>query len=273
MERNEPYNRTASQRQGSDKYPGIDTYEYTTLKKDTRICALVAYYENGRMKPCEFYFPHKVLQQVDYNPIKLSQGLQISPWQTPKTGECCYRTWVATFIVAADFETEYSAKVSENPSYGTGGMIQYHIPKESAEKYLIKEPDDIFLSDGQISEEEYEVIMEKHQQILIKRNLFSYLKAKADTLDILQNTTDKEEEERTKRNLRTLDQHIEDLTIRNLNAIDTCRALDRQDGFKLLPNRRSLIGIHTLLRHIKDTGILIHTLKHIIAKRPGISSD
>lgn len=213
MERNEPYNRTASQRQGSDKYPGIDTYEYTTLKKDTRICALVAYYENGRMKPCEFYFPHKVLQQVDYNPIKLSQGLQISPWKNPKTGECCYRTRVATFIVAADFETEYSAKVSENPSYGTGGMIQYHIPKESAEKHLIKEPDDIFLSDGQISEEEYEVIMEKHQQILIKRNLFSYLKAKADTLDILQNTTDKEEEERTKRNLRTLDQHIEDLTI------------------------------------------------------------
>lgn len=213
MERNETYNHTASQRQGSDKYPGIDTYEYTTLKKGSRICALVAYYENGRMKPCEFYFPHKVLQQVGYNPIKLSQGLQISPWKNPKTSEYSYRTRVATFIVAEDFETEYSAKVSENPSYGAGGMIQYHIPKESAEKYLIKEPDDIFLSDGKISEEEYEAIMEKHQQILIKRNLFSYLKAKADTLDILQNTTDKEEEERTKKNLRTLDQHIEDLTI------------------------------------------------------------
>ena len=213
MERNSPHIKSASERQGSDKYPGIDTYDCTTLRKNTKICALVAYYENGRMKPCEFYFPQKVLQQVNNNPIKLSQGLQISPWKNPKTGEYSYRTRVATFIVAEDFETEYSAKVSENPSYGTGGMIQYHIPKESAEKYLIKEPDDIFLSDGQISEDEYEEIMEKHQQMLIKRNLFSYLKAKADTLDILQNTSDEEEKKRTEKNLRTLDRHIEDLTI------------------------------------------------------------
>ena len=213
MERNIPHIKSASERQGSDKYPGIDTYEYTTLKKGAKICALVAYYETGRMKPCEFYFPQKTLQAVNHNPILLSQGLQISPWRDPKTGEYSYRTRIATFIVKDDFETEYSAKVSENPSYGQGGFLQYHIPKETADKHLIKEPDDIFLSDGHISEEEYERIMEKHQQMLIKRNLFSYLKAKADTLDILQNTSDPEEKERTGKNLRTLNRHIEELTI------------------------------------------------------------
>ncbi|MBR3518952.1 MAG: hypothetical protein IKN77_02385 [Paludibacteraceae bacterium] len=213
MERSETKIRTASDRQGGDKYPGIDTYEYTTLRKGTRICALVAYNEEGKMKPCEFYFPQKVLQQVGNNPIKLSQGLQISPWKNPKTGVYCYRTRVATFVVTRDFETEYSAKVEENLCYGNGGFIQYHISKETADQYLIKEPEDIFLPDGQISEEEYEEIMEKHQQILIKRNLFSYLKAKADTLDILQNASDPQEIEEAKKNLRTLNRHIEDLTI------------------------------------------------------------
>ncbi len=213
MERNDQSIRTASDRQGGDKYPGIDTYEYTTLKKNMRICALVAYYENGKMKPCEFYFPQKVLSQVEHNPIRLSQGLQISPWKNPKTGVYSYRTRIATFIVKEDFETEYSAKVEENPSYGKGGFLQYHISKETADKYLIKEPDDIFLPDGQISEEEYEEIMEKHQQILIKRNLFSYLKAKSDTLDILQNSSDVQEKEKARKNLRILNRHIEDLTI------------------------------------------------------------
>jgi len=213
MERNDQSIRTASDRQGGDKYPGIDTYEYTTLRKNMRICALVAYCENGKMKPCEFYFPHKVLSQVEHNPIRLSQGLQISPWRNPKTGVYSYRTRIATFIVKEDFETEYSAKVEENPSYGKGGFLQYHISKETADKYLLKEPEDIFLPDGQISEEEYEEIMEKHQQILIKRNLFSYLKAKSDTLDILQNSSDVQEKENAQKNLRILNRHIEDLTI------------------------------------------------------------
>lgn len=213
MGRNSPHIKTASERQGGDKYPGIDTYEYTTLRKGAKICALVAYYGNGRMKPCEFYFPNKVLAEVGFNPIRLSKGLQISPWKDPETGAYSYRTRIATFTVKEDFETEYSAKVSENPSYGEGGLLQYHIPKEYADRYLIKEPNDIFLPDAQISEEEYEQIMERHKQILIKRNLFSYLKAKADTLDILQSATEQEEKERMKRNLQTLNRHIEDLTI------------------------------------------------------------
>ncbi len=213
MRKNERHIYSASERQGSDKYPGIDSYETTVLKEGTRICALVAYYDNGRMKPCEFYFPQSALAQTGHNAKKLSQGLQICPWKHPQTGDYCYRTRVATFIVQADIEVEFSPKASENTSYGKGGIIQYHIPKETADLYLLKEQDDTFLPDGKISEEEYETIMEKHQQLLVKRNLFSYLKAKADTLDILQNTTDPQEEKSAAKNIEILNQHIDNLII------------------------------------------------------------
>lgn len=213
MQKNEKHINSASERQGSDKYPGIDTYETAVLKRGARICALVAYYDNGRMKPCEFFFPQSAISQTGHNAKRLSQGLQICPWKDSKTGGYCYRTRIATFIVQEDIEVEYSPKVSENSSYGGGGIAQYHIPKETAERYLLKEPEDTYLPDGQISEEEYEQIMEKHQQILIKRNLFSHLKAKTDTLDILQNTTDPQEEATAKKNIDILDQHIDNLII------------------------------------------------------------
>lgn len=213
MPTNDNIRHSASERQGGDKYPGIDTYAFTTLKRRTKICALVAYYEDGHMKPCEFYFPENALAEVGFNCIRLSQGLQIRPWKDPQTNIYSYRNRVATFIVTEDFEVEYSPHALENSSYGQGGIPQYHISPADAKRYLIKEPEDTILPDGHISEEEYEQIMEKHQQLLIKRNLFSHLKAKSDALDILQNTTDKSTEEKTKENIETLNRHIENLIV------------------------------------------------------------
>lgn len=213
MQKNDNIRHSASERQGGDKYPGIDSYAFTTLKRGTKICTLVAYYENGHMKPCEFYFPEKALSEVGYNCIRLSQGLQIRPWRNPETNTYSYRNRVATFSVKEDFEVEFSPHALENRSYGQGGIAQYHISQNDAEKYLIKEPEDTILPDGQISEDEYERIMEKHQQLLIKRNLFSHLKAKSDAMDIMQNTTDKAKGEKAKENIETLNRHIENLIV------------------------------------------------------------
>lgn len=212
----ENYERTrisASDKQGGDKYPGIDNYDSTLLKRGSKICALVAYYETGVMKPCEFYFPLEAIEQSCHNAKKLSQGLQISPWKNYATQQYSYKNRVATFVVLKDINVEFSSKVSENSCYGEGGIAQYHIPQEVAAKALKKEDSDTFLDDAEITEDEYDLIMDRKDQILIKRNLFSYLKSKVNTLDILQNTSNRTIEEQSKRNLQTINQHIENLMI------------------------------------------------------------
>lgn len=209
MERNNQPIFTASVRQGGDKYPGIDSYETTLLRSGTKICALIAYFETGAMKPCEFYFPQKHLFDSHGRASILCQGLQISPWQDRRSNKFLYKNRVATYVVIKDFEVEYSPQTTENSCYGTGGMAQYHIPPEMADEYLRKEEDDILLSDAEISEEEYDLIMEKREQLLIKRNLFSYLKSKSELLDIAQNTRDKEREKEAHQHLETISQHID----------------------------------------------------------------
>lgn len=203
--------RDASSKQGGDRYPGIDTYESIRLEKGTKICALVAYFEDGVMKPNEFFFPQKAVSIADGKAKKLCEGLQISPWRNPQNGKYLYKNRVATFTVIQDFETEYSPKTSENSCYGEGGIIQYHIPLDKAKKYLKKEADDTLLTDEEITEDEYELIMEKREQILLKRNLFSYLKQKVDTLDIIQNTQDDKLLNEALRNLDTINLHIDNL--------------------------------------------------------------
>ncbi len=209
MERDKQPIFTASVRQGGDKYPGIDSYETTLLRSGTKICALVAYYETGGMKPCEFYFPQKHLFDSHGRASILCQGLQISPWQDMRSNKYLYKNRVATYVVIKDFEVEYSPQTTENSCYGAGGMIQYHIPPAIADEYLRKEDDETILSDEEISEEEYELIMEKREQLLIKRNLFSYLKSKNELLDIAQNTKDKERERDAHQHLEVISQHID----------------------------------------------------------------
>lgn len=200
---------TVPNKQGGDKYPGIDSYEKTVLKRGSVICALVAYHDNGEMKKCEYFFPKQAITQEGINARKLSESLQIAPWEDPRSGKYLYKNRIAYFVVIQDIEVQYSANTSENTCFGEGGIPQYHIPAEIARKYLKKEGDDTLLTDEEIDEEEYELMMEKREQILIKRNLFGYLKTKAETLDILQNAKEATIAEEARRNLETINQHIE----------------------------------------------------------------
>ncbi len=206
---NRPYN--ASSKQGGDRYPGIDTYEPTILKKGTKVCSLIAYNANGTAKPYEFYFPQTTLAAVGGSARRLCEGLQISPWRNPQSGKFCYKNRVALFRVTQDLEVEYSPRITENTCYGEGGIIQYHIPPEVAKQYLVRDDEDTILTDEEIAEEEYELIMEKKEQILLKRNLFSYLKSKVDTLDIIQNAKEDDLVKEAQRNLETINLHIDNL--------------------------------------------------------------
>lgn len=203
--------RSASDLQGGDKYPGIDTYESLRLEVGSIICALIAYRPTGVMKPCEFYFPPTALKDIGNDAKKLCQGLQICPWGDPSSHQYSYKNRVSYFRVIKAFNVEYSPHVSENQCYGEGGITQYYIPNEKAKDHLVRLDEERLLDNYIVDEDEYELIIEKKEQILIKRNLFSYLKAKTNTFDIIQNTTDADAEKEAKKNLETINRHIENL--------------------------------------------------------------
>ena len=211
--------KTASEWQGTDKYAGIDSYEKVVLKAGTELCALVSYKENGELRPCAYLFPKEELELANGDDSTLNRMLQIAPHKNTDTQSCSYRNEVALFKLKRDIEVEMG-KTMENPAYGHGGMAQYYIPEEVFSNLITDEKNGMervafkdgknarFLDNNTIDAKEYDLILIRHAQLQLRRNLFCTQKAKLDTLDIIRNSPRQEDVELAKKNLKKLDNKI-----------------------------------------------------------------
>jgi hypothetical protein len=206
--------KSASEWQGGDLYAGIDSYEKIKLKAGTELYALIAYNKAGKMNTCEYFFPKNELGMAKEDATKLSRMLQIAPWENPETKECSYKKELVVFKLKSETEVE-TGKTAENTAYGEGGMTQYYIPSEgktfndilTMSKFENGENSKILSNNG-MSKEEHNIIMERLAQLQLRRNLFCVRRAKLDTMDIIQNSSRKEDVELAKRHLKNLDANI-----------------------------------------------------------------
>ena len=222
--------KTASEWQGTDKYPGVDSYEKVVLRTGIELCALVSY-KDGKMCPCAYLFPKNELGIVKDNDVLLNQMLQIAPWRNPKTEECSYRNEIAVFKLKKDLEVE-TGRTKENPMYGMGGMTQYYIPEQKfinlfndkgngLERVPFENGDMAkFMNGNMLDKNVHKVINKKLAQLQMRRNLFCTQKAKLDTLDIIQNSARQEDVELAKKNLKKLDDKIFVLGDRIKKSVD-----------------------------------------------------
>ena len=132
MKLNDEKIQSASEWQGSDRYPGIDSYEKVELRPGTQLCSLVFNWSNDNPKACEYLFPRDVLEKVADDSCVLNDGLQIQPWRDKRADICSYKKEVAMFEVQKPIEME-TGRTAENTAYGKGGMTQFYIP---AEKFM-----------------------------------------------------------------------------------------------------------------------------------------
>ena len=213
--------KTASEWQGSDRYAGIDTYEVVELKAGTQLCALAAYRpDTGELKPCEYLFPKEELNHIDNDSIALNRGLQIEPWINPQTRICSYRSEVVMFELQQDMRME-TGKDVENTAYGQGGKTKDYIPAAKFDGSLRngdlkrsnfgESANVLLLNNNMISKSEYDDIISKNDQLLLRRNLFCNQKAKLDTLEIIQNSPNPEDVKTAEKNLKKLNNNIFDL--------------------------------------------------------------
>ena len=222
--------KSASEWQGTDKYPGIDSYEKVVLKAGTELCALVSY-KNGEMCPCAYLFPKNALEIVKDDDVLLNRMLQIAPWKKSGTEECSYRNEIAMFTLKSDLEVE-TGKTSENTAYGMGGMTQYYIPEQRFITLFNDKENGLertqfengssakILNNNIIAIEEYERIMKQESQLQMRRNLFCTQRAKLDTMDIIRNSPRQEDVELAKRNLKKLGKNISELSRNIKNSIN-----------------------------------------------------
>ena len=222
--------KSASEWQGTDKYPGIDSYEKVVLKAGTELCALVSY-KNGEMCPCAYLFPKNALEIVKDDDVLLNRMLQIAPWKKSGTEECSYRNEIAMFTLKSDLEVE-TGKTSENTAYGMGGMTQYYIPEQRFITLFNDKENGLertqfengssakILNNNIIAIEEYERIMKQESQLQMRRNLFCTQRAKLDTMDIIRNSPRQEDVELAKKNLKKLGKNISELSRNIKNSIN-----------------------------------------------------
>ena len=211
--------KSASEWQGTDKYPGIDSYENVVLKEGAELCALVSYNKNGKMRPCEYLFPKNALEIVRNDDVLLNRMLQIAPWKKPETEECSYRNEIAMFTLKRDLEVE-TGRTTENTAYGEGGLTQYYIPEQKFINLFNDKENGLertqfedgssakILNNNTIDIEEYERMMKQSTQLQMRRNLFCTQRAKLDTLDIIRNSPKQEDVELAKKNLKKLEDKI-----------------------------------------------------------------
>ena len=220
--------------QGSNKYTFMDNYHNVMLQKGTRIGCLVIYrgktqigdskvsiYERG-----SYYFDMDSYKKcmADYNKTsftdkELNEFLQIDPWFNPTTKSYQYKNHLAVFEVKCDIEVATSITLA-NPQFGQGGIQQVFIPtNEQHFPAIITEgyEDEYFKLDHvkELVKENldlvdyYNSIDIKHDYILSKRNLFCYLKVKADLLQIIQNSKVDATIDKAQFHLKQVDKHIE----------------------------------------------------------------
>lgn len=187
--------RSAAEWQGGDQYAGIDSYQKVELNPGTRLYTLANYMPSGEMKPCEYFFDKAALDKAGFDATQLNQGLQVSP----KGGDdfAYYKAEVIQFEVKDRLQVE-TGKTAENTAYGQGGMTQYYMPaqhfQEAMEKGALKQvpfgesSQTLFLDNLSITRADSDMIDAKHDQLLLRRNLFCHQKAKLDAMEIIQNS-------------------------------------------------------------------------------------
>lgn len=207
--------RSAAEWQGGDQYAGIDSYEKVELNAGTRLYTLANYMPSGELKPCEYFFDKEALDKVSFDATQLNQGLQISP----KGAEdfAYYKAEVIQFEVKDKLQVE-TGKTAENTAYGQGGMTQYYMPakhfQEAMEKGALKQvpfgesSQTLFLDNLSITRADSDMIDAKHDQLLLRRNLFCHQKAKLDAMEIMQNSPNAQDVVKAVENLEKLNGNI-----------------------------------------------------------------
>lgn len=208
--------KSAAEWQGTDMYAGIDSYEKVDLKPGMRLYALVNNIPSGEVPTCEYFFDKSALDKVGFDATQLNQGLQISP-RTNGNDFAYYKAEVIQFEVKEQMQVE-TGKTAENTAYGQGGMTQYYMPaqhfKEAMEKGVLRQvpfgnsSQVLFLDNLAVSKAESDMIDDKHDQLLLRRNLFCHQKAKLDTLDIIQNSPSPTDVVKAVENLEKLNGNI-----------------------------------------------------------------
>jgi hypothetical protein len=101
--------------QGSEDYPGIDSWEPITLPKGTVVAG-------GVPGQGHFYTPNETLLETGTNAKAYNEGLQISKDRFPT-----YRSETRLYELNYDVNAAQSIAVA-NTGNGPGGFKQYYIP-------------------------------------------------------------------------------------------------------------------------------------------------
>ena len=80
MENTSEKDKTAAEWQGTDRYPGIDTYEKKTLPCGTKLYALVYRGVDNKFDTPAYFFDEKALEGIGDDSTKLNERLQIKPF-------------------------------------------------------------------------------------------------------------------------------------------------------------------------------------------------
>lgn len=212
MENTSENDKTAAEWQGTDRYPGIDAYEKKTLPCGTKLYALVYRGVDNKFDTPAYFFDEKALEGIGDDSTQLNERLQIRPYSGDGL-TASYRAEVVVYELKKDLEFEYG-QTRENGAYGKGNFTQFYMPDKvvmaNVENGAMKQEagPGIFLSNSTLTEEQYGDLKLRQNQILLRRNLFCHLKAKLDTMDVIQNSPNLGDVEQAKENLKKLNGDI-----------------------------------------------------------------
>ncbi len=82
MENTSEKDKTAAEWQGTDRYPGIDTYEKVQLKAGSKIYALI-FRKKGSFDTPAYFFNKEAMEGIGNDSISLNERLQIKPFCPP----------------------------------------------------------------------------------------------------------------------------------------------------------------------------------------------
>ncbi len=82
MENTSENDKTATEWQGTDNYPGIDAYEKVQLKAGSKIYALI-FRNKGSFDTPAYFFNKEAMEGIGNDSISLNERLQIKPFCPP----------------------------------------------------------------------------------------------------------------------------------------------------------------------------------------------
>ena len=221
------YNESPSKKavawQGYDLFPGMDQYETRVLKAGTKLVKLEPS-GSGYFTAWETYENLNKNNGKGVSSVELSEGLQVAPWKHKIQDEHDdnsdaiyeYRDAVSIVELQNDIEVAYGKMTLANAEYGNGKFPQIFIAgydgeeKENNEKFGLKEIDIGKLEGNEIGKKQWDHIQGKHEQHLLKRNLFCYQNCKDNLMYLKEKTNDIEVKKYCEEKIREIEQKIYD---------------------------------------------------------------